>query len=69
MFECEVVPNSAFFELFQRPAVTYTIAAKYKLYNDRQVYRAEFKFDKLKCNERDHKGGNAPCRETWIHKD
>jgi hypothetical protein len=46
VFECEVVPNSAFFDLFQRPAVTYTIAAKYKLFNDRQIYRAEFRFDK-----------------------
>ena len=35
VFNCEVMPNSKYFELFQRPAVTYTIAAKYKLFGDR----------------------------------
>lgn len=69
VFECEVVPNSKFFEVFKQPAVTYTIAAKYKLFGDRQVYRAEYRFDKLKCTEQQHRSGSAPKRETWIHKD
>lgn len=69
VFECEIVPNSSFYEVFKQPAVQYTIAAKYKLFGDRQVYRAEYKFDKLKCTEQQRKSGGAPKRETWIHKD
>lgn len=63
------MPNSKFFELFKRPAVTYCIAAKYKLFGDRQIYHTEYRFDKQKCTERELKAGNAPKREVWIHKD
>jgi hypothetical protein len=69
VFSCEIVPNGKFFEIFKQPAVTYTIAAKYKLYGDRQIYHIEFKFDTQKCTENQHKSGGAPKRETWIHKD
>lgn len=50
VFECEVIPNSTFFDLFKRPAVTYTIATKYKLFGDKQIYHAEYRFDKQKCS-------------------
>ena len=49
--------------------VTCTIAAKYKLFGDRQIYKAEYRFDRVTCAEKDHKNGKAPTRETWIHKD
>ena len=45
------------------------ICAKFKLYGDNQIYRAEYKLDRVKCGEKAHKNGQAPKRETWIHKD
>ena len=49
--------------------ITVCISAKYKLYGDEQVYRAEYKFDRVKCSQKQHQQGQAPIRETWIHKD
>ncbi len=45
------------------------LCAKYKLFGEDEVYRAEYKFDRVKCSEKDHQEGGAPVRETWIHKD
>ncbi len=45
------------------------LCAKYKLFGEDEVYRAEYKFDRVKCSEKNHQEGSAPVRETWIHKD
>ena len=51
VFECEVqaIPNH-----------TLTIACKFSLYNDKKIYRAEYKFD-----AKSQRGQ----RETWVHVD
>ena len=34
------------------PTVTVLISAKYKLFGEDEVYRAEYKFDRVKCTEK-----------------
>lgn len=69
VFCCELVSEGPGIMVQNLPIVSVTICAKYKLYGEDEVYRAEYKFDRVKCSERQHEEGNAPGRETWIHKD
>ena len=69
MFVCELLAEGPAVKAQKLYQVTMNICARYKLYGDDQIYRAEYKFDRVKCSEAQHREGKAPCRETWIHKD
>ena len=69
VFQCELVSEGPGVITQNLPVVSAMICAKYKLFGEDEVYRAEYKFDRVKCSSRDHSEGKAPTRETWIHKD
>ena len=69
VFNCEVIAEGQGVKPQKLNALTICICAKYKLFGDDQVYRAEFEFDRVKCSDKQHKAGKAPTRETWLHKD
>lgn len=69
VFQCELVSEGPGIKQQVKNIVTMNICAKFKLHNDNQIYRAEYKLDRVKCSEKTHKSGQAPKRESWIHKD
>ena len=69
VFQCELVSEGPGIKTQNLPTVSCVIAARYKLFGEDEVYRAEYKFDRVKCGDRQHQEGKAPVRETWLHKD
>ena len=69
VFQCELVSEGPAIKTQNLDCVSATICAKYKLYGEAEVYRSEYKFDRVKCSDRQHREGKAPTRETWLHKD
>ena len=54
VFQCELVSEGPGIKKQNLDCVTVTICAKYKLYGEDEVYRAEYKFDRVKCSDRQH---------------
>jgi len=69
VFQCELVSEGPGIKTQKLDCVSVTICAKYKLFGEDEVYRAEYKFDRLRCSSKQHQEGKAPTRETWLHKD
>lgn len=69
VFQCELVSEGPAIKTQKLNTVCMTISAKYKLFGEDKIYRAEYKFDRVRCSDRQHVEGKAPKRETWLHKD
>ena len=52
VFQCELVSEGPGIQIQKLPTVTCMICAKYKLFGEDEVYRSEYKFDRVKCTER-----------------
>jgi hypothetical protein len=52
VFQCELVSEGPAIKTQNLPIVSVMLCAKYKLFGEDEVYRAEYKFDRVKCTDK-----------------